>query len=555
MKDLVTGSRTRRLLPFSLATLLLAGCVGEIGDTESGPGGPESEPSCLEGPVAGPSPIRRMTRFEYNRTVFDLLGDDTSPANGFGAEEEKLGFNNNAAQLITSQALTEQYMLAAEGVSERATDPIQKNLPCDPTLGEDDCAAQFIEVFGSRAFRRPLTQAERDMFQGLYDFGRTQTDFRMGVRLVIEAALQSPAFLYRVEMGVPALESEGVIPLTSWEMASRLSYFLWGSMPDEALFAKAEAGELETPQQVEAEARRMLEHPNARALVAEFHRQWLDYERVANVTKDAGLFPDWSAEVGALMAEETSMFIEHAIFDDGEGSVTTLLTAPYSFMSPELATFYGVEMDPEAGEGFTRVELDPSQRAGLLTMGTILTVNAHTNQTSPTLRGRMIREQLLCDTVPPPDPEVDITAPVVDPGGTLREKLAQHVDDPGCAGCHRLMDPIGLGFEGYDTLARFRALEGGNPVDATGELVGTDVDGPFDGAVALASKLSQSEKVNACYAKQWFRYGYGRADTEADVCTLDDLNTRFTDSGGNIKELLVALTQTDAFLFRQGGDQ
>jgi hypothetical protein len=551
MNDWVTRSRTRKLLPFSLATLLLGACVGDIGD----PGeddGPEAGLECLDGPVAGPSPIRRMTRFEYDRTVFDLLGDDTSPASGFGAEEDQLGFNNNAAKLITSRELTEQYMLAAEDVSERATDPITKNLPCDPVDGEDECAAEFIETFGKRAFRRPLTEAERDMFLGLYDFGRTQEGFRRGIRFVIEAALQSPAFLYRVEFGVPSMDAPGLLRLTSWEMASRLSFFLWGSMPDEELFAKAEAGELETPQQIEAEARRLVEHPNARAVVAEFHKQWLDYERVANITKDPELYPDWSSEIGTLMAEETTAFIDHVVFDN-EGTIATLLTAPYSYMNAELAGFYGVS--PGEGDGFARVELDPKQRAGLLTMGTFLTINSHTNQTSPTLRGRMIREQLLCDIMLPPDDDVDITAPEVDPGSTLREQLAQHTENPDCAGCHRLMDPIGLGFEGYDTVARFRTYEGGQPVDASGEVFASDVDGPFVGAVELASKLAGSEEVNACYAKQWFRYGYGRTETEEDACTIADINSRFSDSGGNIKELLVALTQTDAFLNRQGGAQ
>jgi hypothetical protein len=537
------------LLRLSLVGTFTAGCVGDIGGD---PGvGSDGAPSCLEGPVAGPSPIRRMTRFEYDRTVLDLLGDDSRPASGFGAEEESLGFNNNAAQLITSHALVEQYMLAAEGVSERATAPLEKNLPCDPAEGEDACAVEFIEHFGKRAFRRPLTDAEREMFFDLYELGHAQEGFRLGIRLVIEAALQSPHFLYRVEFGDPAASPSELVRLTSWEMASRLSFFLWGSMPDDDLFAKAEADQLRTAEQIEAEARRMLEDPRARVLVGEFHKQWLDYERVANVTKDATQFPDWSPEIGSLMAEETRTFIERAIFDD-EGSMTALLTAPYSYMSPPLAAFYGVEL-PSNDPGFSRVDLDPTQRAGLLTMGTLLTINAHTNQTSPTLRGRLIREQLLCDLVPAPPPDVSIEAPEVDPGSTGRDRFAQHTEEAGCAGCHNLMDPIGFGFESYDTVARFRSEEGGKPIDASGSLVATDIDGPFSGVVDLASKLAGSEEVGACYAKQWFRYGYGRVDTDDDACTIEQINARFSESGGDIKELLLALTQTDAFLYRQGG--
>jgi hypothetical protein len=537
-----------------LASIALAGggCVGDIGNAPDVP--PVETLSCEEGPVAGPSPIRRMTRFEYDQTVRDLLGDDTNPAHGFGAEEEAFGFNNNAAALITTQALAEQYMLAAEDVSLRATEPLSKNVACDPAgMGEEACAREFIESFGKRAFRRPLTDAERSMLFSQYQFGRAQEDFRLGIRMVIETALQSPAFLYRVEFGIPEEASAGVMPLTSWEMASRLSYFLWGTMPDDELFLAAEADRLRTPAEVEAQARRMLDHPNARALVAEFHRQWLDYERIANITKDAGLFPDWSPAIGDLMAEETGAFIENAIFDDS-GTLSTLLGAPYSFMNEDLATFYGIS--GVEGSELQRVELDPAQRAGLLTNATLLVLNSHTNQTSPVLRGKMIREQFLCDTIAPPPPNANTEAPEITPGSTGKDRFLQHTADPTCNTCHQLMDPIGFGFENYDTVARFRTEEAGKPIDATGELMATDVNGPFDGVVALAQRLSASDEVSACYATQWFRYGYGRKETEGDSCTARELEARFKEAGGNIKELLVALTQTDAFLLRQaGGDQ
>jgi hypothetical protein len=294
----------------------------------------------------------------------------------------------------------------------------------------------------------------------------------------------------------------------------------------------------------------MLDHPNARHLVGEFHRQWLDYERVANITKDAALYPDWSASVGDLMAHETSTFIEHAIFDDA-GTLGTLLGAPYSYMNEELATFYGVT--GVTGEAFQRVDLDPSQRAGLLTNGTLLVLASHTNQTSPTLRGKLVREQFLCDIVPAPPPDVSTQAPEIAPGSTGKDRFLQHTEDPSCAGCHNLMDPIGFGFENYDTVARYRTMEGEKPVDATGKVIASDVDGEFDGAVALSQKLSQSADVASCYAKQWFRYGNGRTEVETDACMVSDLETRFRESGGNVKELLVGLTQTDAFLYRQVG--
>jgi hypothetical protein len=544
----------RRVTFLWLGALSCAGaaCVGDIGDRQPGSSitGPDpTTQSCTDGGIhPGPAPIRRMTRFEYDSTVRDLLGDTTNPAADFGAEEESLGFNNNALNLITSAALAEKYMLAAEGISERATDPIGKVVPCEPTEG-DACAKQFIGAFGSRAFRRPLTTAEEEMFFALYQVGFADgSDFRMGIRVVIEAALQSPAFLYRVELGVAG--DGDVVHLNDWEMASRLSYFLWGTMPDEDLFTAAESGELKTPAQVEAQARRMLDDPRSREMVGNFHKQWLDYERIANVTKDVAAYPDWSPAFGQLMRQETESFIEYAVFDDA-GDLETLLTAPYSFMNADLAAFYG--LDVKAGPEFARVDLDPTQRAGLLTTGTLLSINSHTNQTSPVHRGKLVREQFLCDIMPPPPPNVMPTVPDIEPGSTTRERFAQHSKDPACKGCHQLMDPIGFGFENYDTVARYRTKDNGQPVDASGELSGSDVDGKFDGVAELAKKLATSTDVQGCYAKQWFRYGYGRSETADDQCSMDWLNTQFAESGGDIKELLVKLTQTDAFLYRPKG--
>jgi hypothetical protein len=539
----------RAALVLALPLTALA-CIGQIGDPPDGITVVE-EPLCGEVLRPGPAPVRRMTRFEYNNTVRDLLGDDTSPASDFGAEEEALGFNNNAANLVTSSALAEKYMVAAEGISARATDPLAKNVACDPAVaGEDACAREFIASFGKRAFRRPLGQEETDIFVSLYTAARATGDFREGIRAVIEAAIQMPDFLYRLEIGGDPAPGEGVVRLDDWAMASRLSYFLWGTMPDADLFAAAEAGELRTNEQIEAQARRMLDHPSAREAVKNFHRQWLDYERIANVGKDAALFPTWAPTLKDQMRQETELFIDSVVFDEG-GDLGSLLTASYSFMSPELATFYGAPVP--TGPGFERVELDPSQRAGLFTMGSILTINAHSNQTSPVHRGKLVREVFFCDLMPPPPPEIMITVPTPDPNSTARDRFAQHSSDPACKGCHELMDGIGFGFENYDGVGRYRTEENGKPVDATGSIIKSDVDGTFDGAVELAHKLTGSDKVRGCYAKQWFRFAYGRGETQEDTCSMDALKKQFDEGGGDIKELLVALTQTDAFLYRKAG--
>jgi hypothetical protein len=492
-----------------------------------------------------------MTRLEYNNTVFELLGDDTQPALAFALEEEALGFNNNAANLVTSTALAERYMLAAEGIATRRIATGSPLIGCDPTaVGRDACAQQFIERFGKRAYRRPLTTDESTLLFGVFQAGVLDATFEDGIRAVVQVALQSPQFLYRVELGLPAASDLAVVKLSSWEMASRLSYLLWGSMPDEALFAEAEADRLSTPEQVAQQARRLLADPRARSAVGNFHEQWLDYDRIANVGKDAALFPTWSPGVGAAMREEARAFLDDAVFGPS-ASLGKLLTAPSTFLNGQLAAFYGVA--GPGGDAFQPVTLDATQRAGVLTLGALLTINAHSNQTSPVHRGKLVRERLLCQTIPPPPANVMIKAPEPDPSATTRERFAQHSSNPACSGCHTLMDPIGFGFENYDALGRYRATENQRAVDAAGELTGTDVDGHFDGVVELAGRLARSKTVSDCYATQWFRFGYGRGETEADACSIAKLQASLQTSAGSIPELLVALTQTDAFLYRPRG--
>lgn len=527
-----------------------AGGTTSVGGSTNTPVAGTASSTCTT-PQPGKAPLRRMTRSEYNATVRDLLGDDTKPARDFALEEEALGFNNNAANLVTSAALAEKYMLAAEGIAARAITTGSPQIGCDPVaLGAEACARQFIERFGKRAYRRPLRSEESAQLLEQFTLGSADGTFEEGLQLVVQTALQSPQFLYRVELGQPALGGEAVVKLDGWETASRLSYLLWGSMPDDALFAAAEQGSLATPAQIEAQARRMLEDPKAHEAVANFHEQWLDYDRIANVGKDAATYPSWSPEIGSLMHEETRQFLDDVVFGPS-GGLGALLTSPTTFLNEKLATFYGVT--GATGEGFQRVTLDPAQRAGVLTLGTLLTINAHSNQTSPVHRGKLVRERLLCANIPPPPPNVMVKAPEPDPNSTARQRFAQHSMDPSCKGCHTLMDPIGFGFESFDGMGRFRTVDGSAPIDASGDLVGTDVDGHFNGVSELAAKLSQSQQVASCYATQWFRFAYGRGESDADTCSLAALRTRLQASSGNIKELLVALTQTDAFLYRPAG--
>lgn len=501
----------------------------------------------------GDAPIRRMTRFEYNNTVRDLLGETSAPASSFVAEEQALGFNNQATSLGVTQLLAEQMMSAAEKIAAKAVLDLDALIPyCDALAqGEQSCANMFIEHFGKRAFRRPLKADEKKRFSDLYNFGRAEYQSHAeGISLVIQAALQSPHFLYRVEFGMPDPVERDVVKLDAYETASRLSYLLWNTMPDEALFEAADSQSLSTPQQIETQARRMLDDPKAREAVTNFHSQWLELSHIEHISKDKSVYPAYNDGLRSLWIAETQSFLEHVIFD-GEGDVKTMLSAPYSMMNADLALFYGISEGLPPGDAFEKVTLDPAQRAGLLTQASLLSYHAKPNQSSPVHRGKFVRERLLCQTLPPPPNDIEIKPPEVKPGATTRERFSEHSKNQACIGCHQLMDPIGFGFEHYDGIGMWRDEDQDLPVDASGKLIKTsDINGEFNGAVELAKKLSESEEVRQCVATQWFRFGYGRAEGEKDACTMADLQSVFAASGGNVKELLVALTQTESFLYR-----
>jgi hypothetical protein len=536
-------------LPAALLAGSAAACVGRIGD----PSGPGEGPLACEGAAVSPgdAPARRMTRFEYNNTVRDLLGATGSPADAFPADEVSGIFNNQASALVVTELLAEGYMTAAESVATAAVQDVNGLVGCDPqTKGEDACGAQFIDGFGKRAFRRPLDADGRALLQNVFDAARAKWDYPTAIRLVIETALQSPRFLYRLEFGMPSPDANGVVKLDDYEVASRLSYLLWGSMPDDELFAAAEKGELRTPDQVAKQARRLLADPRARDVIANFHEQWLGLGKLDTLDKDPTVFPKYNAALKATWKAETMAFVSDVVFA-GAGDVETLLTAPYTMMNADTAAYYGISDGP-TGSTFEHVDLDPKQRAGLLTQPSILAVNAHADQTSPVHRGKFVRERLLCESIAPPPPNVKAVPPPVDPNATTRERFAQHDKDPACAQCHKLMDPVGFGFEHYDAIGLWRDQDQGLPVDATGEVVGSqDVNGKFDGAVELAKRLGTSEEVRSCVVKQWFRYGHGRPSTQDDACTMAKLEATFAAANYDIRELLVALTQTDAFLYRK----
>jgi hypothetical protein len=538
-------------LPLAIA---LAGCVGVVGDAggEGTPpaeppppvggagGSPSVPPPAPPGPSRPRAPLRRLSRVQYNNTVRDLLGDTTRPADAFLADEVPGSFAGSAALAQAAPAAIEQYRTAAERLAATAVTTLA--VPC-PTGTEEECARAFIADFGLRALRRPPTTEESAGLLELYRKVRAEGDFAFGIQAVIAALLQSPGFLYRIELGPAGAAAGSVASLGPYELSSRLSYFLLGSMPDAALFAAAKAGKLATAADVEAQARRLLAQPRAREAAGDFFTQWLSLANLDGQTKDAKLFPGFTDSLRAAMREETVRFSRWALFD-ADGRLETLLTAARSPVNTALGKLYGVA----AGADYALTDLPPEQRSGLLTQASLLTLTAHSDSTSPTRRGKFVLDQLLCQSPPPPPPNVDFKLPPPVPGQSARQRFVVHTTNPACAGCHLFIDPIGFGFENYDAIGRFQATDGGQPVDASGEIKGSvDLDGPFVGAVALGRKLVASKQVRRCVVKQWFSYVHGRADEAGDAASIAEALDRFTASSGDVRELMIALVKTPAF--------
>lgn len=512
-----------------------------------------------EGPSVGITGLRLLTRYEYDNTVRDLLGDTTRPARAFPPENQTTAFENNGADHKVHKDLVRKYLDASEEIAERAAaERLAQLLPCDPlATGEAQCGHMFVEGLLDRAFRRPATPDEVAAFVALFDSSHAQFGFTEAVELVIQAVLQSPQFLYRIELPAEDLpgEPESELELvTGYEMASRLSYFLVASMPDDELLAAAQAGGLSTVEEVEAQARRLLETDAGRRSVREFHRQWLDLSGLTSVSKDPALFPALDpATAGEAWLDSVEAFTEHVFFDGG-GTVADLFGSDIAFMSPALAAAYGLgSPDPETG-AYTL----PGDRAGLLTQPGLMALYARPEQSSPVARGVFVRERLLCQHLPPPPNDVVIEAPDPDPSATTRERFAEHTGKPECAGCHILIDPIGFGFEHYDAIGKWRTEENGLTVDASGELLSVDdetVQGEFDGAVELAAKLASSTDFTDCVVHQWTTFALGREPGEDDLCSVERVRQALVESDGDLREMLVAIATSDSFRYRiaEGG--
>jgi hypothetical protein len=508
--------------------------------------------------------IRRLTHAQYDNTVRDLLGDYSHPAERFPPEDYVDGFKNQLTAQSMPPLLVETYSTSAERLALNAfrIGDINGLIPCKPASFSDaKCRDAFVRRFGLRAFRRPLTEDEVKRYTDVFaEQAKVSRRFHDGARVIVEAMLQSPNFLFHVEGGQDSRFAD-------YDIASRLSYLLWNTMPDEALFDAAAKGELRTAEGRERAARRMLEDvPRGRQALDQFFEEWLRFDRVVNAVKQRGRYPAFTPELALAMAEETRTFLHHLVWNDR--NFMEALTADYSFLTSELAELYAVSA-PKDQFDMVKFPAD-TRRAGILGQGTFLASTAGPTDTSPTARGIFIRERLLCQHVPPPPPGVITTLPdpLVDQKQKGRRQLmVEHVENPTCASCHRLMDPIGFGFEHFDAIGRWREQEmipvprrggeegigrGGPPpiplqIDAQGEIAGLP-NSTFSGAKELGAILSASPTCQKCIVRQMFRYSYGRLESAPDEKTIDQLYVQFRDSGFKFKSLLIALVQSPEFL-------
>jgi hypothetical protein len=539
--------------------IAMGGCNGSVG--EGLPVDPNSPPPTGERPPGGPvpggpgvgaaeipgvTPLRRLTRGQYNNTIRDLLGLTGDFGTTFAGDDDAGGFRSNVVSPV-SEPQVESYYRSAEELATRAvTDGLARLAPCPAGKTDTACGEDFIRSFGKRAFRRPLTQEEVARYNLVYQAGRGPGgDLGAGVTLVITALLQSPNFLYLPELGDAGARDKELLPLDSYEVASRLSYFLLGSMPDDELFAAADARELRTPEQIASQARRLLKSPRARDSVVSFFTQWLEVTELTSIDKDATLFPEFTPPLRAAMRDEIADFADH-VMRAGDGKLQTLLTSALSFPSAPLLPIYGLTGKPAAAGA--PIELPRQQRAGLLTLAGVMSVYAHPDQTGPVGRGYMVSDKLLCITPPPAPDDVNAMLPRPDPGVTTRERLEQHRVDPACSACHALMDPYGLTFENFDSIGRWRSNDGLKPVDATAK--GLPGIGDVKDALELMNRLASSPVVRGCLTRQWFRYAFGRQELPTDEGTLAAALAAFEGADQAMPALLVGLASSRGFRYR-----
>lgn len=512
-----------------------------------------ADPASVPDGVAVTSRFRRLTHAEYDRSVADLVRLDMGDVSkDFPEELPTLQGYFAPGGLNTSERLFQQLQRSAEAIAARVVaDPSAYGQVVGCTTLDTACRDAFISKFGRRAYRRALSAAELSSFKSLFDAAAEWSPpggaFAGGVQSVVEALLQSPNFLYRVERGSEERDDIGV-KLGGWEMASRISFLITGSTPDDALLAAAEAGELSTPEGVAAQARRLVQTPALQQRVSDFHARWAQLDELDGVAKDASVFPQFSPELVTSIRAASERFIDDVTVTSN-GALQALLTAPYGFVDQNLAALYG--LTGSFGPELQRVDFDPSSpRAGLLTQaGFLMGHSSSDSGTSPILRGVFVLRRVLCQPIPDPPPNAQSTVPPPSetPIVTTRDYFEWKTGMSACQSCHSMINPMGFAFEDFDGVGSYRTSEHDAPIDASGTLELSAGTLAFTGAKELSAQLATQPEAQACYARNWLRYAWGRADTADDLRTLTVLRQRLADPSYGVRELLVDITQSAAF--------
>src|SRR5580658_3305474 len=582
------GTRRLRLsiLAGGAATLsLAAACTGSIGGSPSGSSSGGGSLGASSAPVSGtsasasatsglpassgagsppassgaaaptdPAPtasLHLLTSAQFANSVQDLLGAGV-PLAPVQPDDVVNDFAQvGASSLVVSPSGVALYETATGTATAWAfadATHAAAVLSCVPqTMTDTTCLGTGLAAFGGRAFRRPLTTDETTRYVTLATTiaGQAGSSVLMGLQHAVWAILQSPSFLYRVELGVPSAADGGRLKYTSYEMSSRLASALWNSVPDDTLLDAAAGNQLDTADGVTTQAQRMLADPRASRAVVAFVDDLYGMSNLEEATKDPTLFPSWTPTIQAEMKQEIELRVVDTVLTE-PGDFLSLYDGTTTFVNSDLATYYG--LTGAATSSFGKVQLPVGgPRAGLLGAGAILAAYGLPQRTSPTSRGKFVNDAILCRAIPPPPPGVPPLPPSLAPNTTLREQLVAHRAAPQCASCHSLMDPIGFGMENFNTAGLYRTTDNGQPIDATGTLDGAS----FNGLAELGTVLRKDVHPAPCVVTKNYTNAQGRAPTDWDTAALNALTAQFTASGNRADKLLVNLVSSDAFRFVQ----
>lgn len=497
---------------------------------------------------APPGMLRRLTRSQFRNSIRDIFGvevDVTKLDSDIG-QFAAIG----AAAVETSPLGVEQYQTAVEeAVNAVWSDATKRGqfIGCSPgNAAGDACTRTFIEKMGERAWRRPLVAEELEQLAGVASTATTELGSGVeGVRWATVAIFISPSFLYRPELG--AADAAGKLRFTGYETAGRLAFLLWNSLPDKQLLDDAAAGTLSTVDGIRTAANRLLDASSGmgRESIGEFAQQYMELDRVLSQPKDAGLFADYNADLQAGMVRDMRATWEGVAFDD-KASALTLFSTTKATVNSDLAKLYGLDATGLTSTSFKTVSLPADgPRVGILSKAGFLSQFANQKEGSPTLRGKFISEWLMCKSVPPPLEGVALVLPDLDPSNptTKRQRLDAHRQNPVCAGCHALMDPMGLPLENFDAIGRYRTMESGLTIDSSGDVNGV----PVANARAMGEAMAQSKAIASCMVRRFHAYAMGHDERDVDGAVVNDLITAFETSGYQLRDLVLATVTHDAF--------